>query len=184
MSRKVSAYEVIEKTLIPIFLIWVIFAFQTWGMIDFNLLKTSHNTGLYTIITGSFLHGDIGHIAGNTIPLLVGLAVLAEYYNRHYWKVLIVGTLFPGIIMYFTGHISLGISGLCYAVVFFVMVMGIGSKNKHKFLISIVMFLIYGGLLKGATTLAGYNVAWQSHLSGIICGVILALQAIRKKRKK
>ena len=183
MSKKISAYEVIQKTLGPIFLIWIIFAFQEWGMINFNLLKTSHSIGLYTIFTGSFLHADIGHISGNTASLLIGLAILSKYYNKHYWKILIVGIIFPGTIMLFTGLTSLGISGLCYAVIFFVIIMGIGSKNKHKFLISIMMILIYGPLIRGATTLAGLHVAWQSHLSGIICGVTMALMIIRKKRK-
>jgi len=177
---------VIKKTLIPIAILWIVYALQAAEFIVTKNYMISTDTGIFSIFTGVMLHGDLMHLIGNTVPLLIALPVIARYYKEDFWDILILGTIIPGAIMYTIGINSVGISGLVFAAVWFIIGAGLGSADRTKFLLSIGFLLFYGYTIKGATELAGPGIGYQAHLAGLAVGAILGITKtrIRNNSKK
>jgi membrane associated rhomboid family serine protease len=182
IEKRVSGLEVLIKTLVPVLIIWIIFALQTAGILNGFDYMIHDSNGLWSIVTGALFHGDMSHILGNTVPMLVCLPIIVRYYNKNYESILFYGFLIPSILVYLLDQPSIGISGLGYALVFFVVSAGLFSEDKTKFLMGVAAMFFYGTLLKGATPLAGYGISWQAHLSGLSVGVVLGILSIKIKK--
>ena len=75
--------------------------------------------GLKGILFSPFLHGDIEHLANNSIALLVLLPILRYFYKEQSFVVLFLGIIFSGLGTWLLGRPSyhIGASGLIYALV-------------------------------------------------------------------
>lgn len=163
-------------TIVWFILITVPHILQQLNVIDTNELKTHSSNGIISILTGTFLHGNWNHMAGNLSGILVGTAALKTLHDKMYWQVIFLGTLLPSAFMYISGTPAIGISGLVYAVIWAVITAGIMSKDKFKLLVGIVFGIFYGGSLKGAVPLSPLSrVAWEAHLVGLIVGSCTAI---------
>ena len=68
-------------------------------------------------------------------------------------------------------NVTVGASGLVFGLFAFLLVRGFFNRNWWQILLSVVLFLAYGGILFGILpTVAGF-VSWQAHLGGAIGGV-------------
>ena len=68
-------------------------------------------------------------------------------------------------------NVTVGASGLVFGLFAFLLVRGFFNRNWWQILLSVVLFLTYGGILFGILpTVAGF-VSWQAHLGGAIGGV-------------
>jgi membrane associated rhomboid family serine protease len=182
IEKRVSGLEVCIKTLLPISLMWIVFALQSYGILDINQLATSRANGILSILTGTLAHGDMGHIVGNTIPMLVCIPIIVRHFSKHYNSVMFLGFLIPSALMYYLEMPAVGISGLGYALVFFVASAGLWSEDKTKFFIGVGAMYFYGQFLRGATVLAGRGIAWEAHAAGLAVGVLLGILAIKIKK--
>ena len=71
--------------------------------------------------------------------------------------------------------VTVGASGLVFGLFAFLLVRGFFNRNWWQILLSVVLFMTYGGILFGVLpTVAGY-VSWQAHLGGAVGGVLAAL---------
>lgn len=181
-ETRVSGVEVCIRTLFPVLMLWIVFALQAYSEIDITIFSTHRSNGVWSIITGPILHENISHILGNTVPMLVCLPIIAKYYKQHYHSVLSFGFIIPSVLIYILEMPAIGISGLGYALVFFVISAGMFSEDKTRFIIGVSAMFFYGGLLKGATTLAENGIAWQAHVAGLIVGVLLGILSIKIKK--
>ena len=78
-------------------------------------------------------------------------------------------------------NITVGASGLVFGLFAFLLVRGFFNRHWGQILLSVVLFLAYGGILFGVLpTVAGY-VSWQAHLGGAAGGVIAALLLSRRR---
>lgn len=149
---------------------------QQLGILDTNSLKTHPSNGPLSILTGVFMHGNWAHMAGNLSGMLVGTAALKNIFGNMYWKVVALGILLPSVFVYLKGMPTVGISGLVYAVVWCVIVAGIMSKDRFKFLVGVVFALFYGVSLKGAVPQPEIpRMAWEAHLVGLVVGSCVAI---------
>ena len=133
--------------------------------------------GLIGILTSPLIHGSIQHFIDNAIPLLVLSWALNYFYNQ------ISKQIF--IIIYFTTSIfvwvfargeayHIGASGIIYGLVTFLMMSGIIRKNIHLLAITLLVTFLYGYLVWGIFPYKE-EISWESHMSGAIVGLFLAV---------
>lgn len=159
------------------------FLLQTFGLIPTMEWATHPSNGPISVFTGPLLHGSWRHMFGNLVGMLLGVSILVKFYPRAYGKVMFLGFLLPPYIMYMFESIkSLGISGLVYTVIWFVIVSGLTSNVKEKFYTSIAILFFYGSTLNSAVpTAAIRGIAWQAHLTGICVAMVLVIYYKIKK---
>tara|TARA_R110000822_G_scaffold242061_1_gene371274 strand:- start:1552 stop:2094 length:543 start_codon:yes stop_codon:yes gene_type:complete len=164
-------------------LVIIPFLLQDVGVISTNDWSTQPANGLISILTGSFMHGSYAHMVGNLSGIIIGVSILYNFYYKHYGTVILLGVFVPSMISYFfTGIPTVGISGLVYTLIWFIIVRGLISRDKTRLFLAIGVAVIYGSSLKGAIPQGfGSNIAWQCHLAGVMTGTAIAVWARLKR---
>lgn len=166
-------------------LLWVIEVVDALAdhRLDGYGVEPRDSDGLVGILAAPLLHGGWGHLAANTVPVLVlGFLVLLSGLG-HALGVTAVVWLVAGVGVWFTGPantIHLGASVLVFGWLAFLLVRGFVSRKPSHLGVAIVVFLLYGGALLGV--LPGEpGVSWQGHLFGAVGGVLAALLLIDRR---
>ena len=183
---------------------WIGFLLQNLGLIencDGSLIPLVPE-GLKGVIFSPLLHGNLEHIAGNSIPIAVLFFLLYQFYPKLANNVLFWGWICTGLIVWllppmnFFGQESvysciIGASGIVYMLAFFIFFSGIFRKNKTLLTVALVVALYYGSLIWGIFPEELFykldqpsKISWQAHLSGAIVGLALALIFKNKHREK
>ncbi|UXX78556.1 rhomboid family intramembrane serine protease [Reichenbachiella carrageenanivorans] len=159
------------------FVIWLVFTFQFYSHIDLGFLGVYPRTvkGLVGILTAPLIHGNTQHILSNTLPLLFLGITLFVFYNRIALWVFINCYFLTSILVWFFGRpfYHIGASGVIYGLAFFLIFFGLFRKDFRSLAISIVVVILYGGLVYGMLP-TGSNISWESHAFGAFVGIALA----------
>jgi membrane associated rhomboid family serine protease len=135
--------------------------------------------GLPGIITAPLIHSDFSHLIANSTSLFVLLAVLFYFYKEIAFKIFFLIYLFTDIWIWFGAReaFHIGASGLVYGLVSFLFVSGIIRKNPRLMAITLLVTFLYGSLIWGIFPefFPGRNISWESHLMGLIAGLVLAI---------
>jgi membrane associated rhomboid family serine protease len=136
-----------------------------------------HDTdGLVGVLFAPLLHAGFGHLAANSVPLLVlGFLVLVTGVARGLaataviWIVGGVGTwLFAP-----EGTVHIGASVLVFGFLTYLVLRGFFARRAGQIVIGLVVLFVYGGLLWGV--LPGTpGISWQGHLFGAVGGALAA----------
>lgn len=132
-------------------------------------------SGLKGILFAPLIHSDEGHLYSNlsAFPLLLGM--LAMVYRRNY--LLIFGLLWvsTGVLVWMLarGSYHIGASGVIYAMASFLLFGGIVSHRRANVAVSLVVILLYGGMVWGLLPNQPH-VSWESHLLGGVAGFACA----------
>lgn len=132
--------------------------------------------GLWGVVFAPVLHYGWGHLAANTIPLLVlGFLVMLSGIGRGLtataiiWIVGGLGTWLTGA----SGTIHLGASVLVFGWLAYLITRGLFTRHFGQLALGLLVLLVYGGMLWGV--LPGTpGVSWQGHLFGAVGGVLAA----------
>ena len=138
--------------------------------------------GLVDILTFPLLHASLAHLFSNTLPLIIFGFLVFLSGLRVFLTALAASWLGSGLTVWLIGgyNITVGASGLVFGLFAFLLVRGFLNRHWGEILLSVVLFLAYGGILFGVLpTVAGY-VSWQAHLGGAAGGVIAALLLRRR----
>jgi len=132
--------------------------------------------GLRGIVFSPFLHGSLEHLYNNSIPLLVLIAALRFFYRRLALKVLVYGVLLSGLITWIIGRESyhIGASGLIYVLVSFIFFKGIQTKYYRLVALSLMVVVLYGGMVWYVFPGVEENISWEGHLGGLISGFLFS----------
>ena len=143
--------------------------FSGWG----NVPRSQ--AGLLGILLSPLVHGSFNHLAANTIPLFVLTFSLFFFYRKYPYAIFVLIYLFSGIFVWLTGRGTshIGASGLIYGLAAYLFLSGILSKNIGLLTISLIVALLYGGLIWGIFPVDP-QISWESHLWGAITGFGLA----------
>lgn len=166
--------ELLSYILFVIF-IWVIFFFDRFLPLENFGLIPRHIDGLFGIVAMPFLHADMAHIVGNTLPLFVLLTLLAgSKANSQFIVVAII--LVSGILLWLFGRTALhiGASGLVFGLAGFLIASGILEKRIIPLLVSAVVAFFYGSTLLAGVLPGQEGVSWDGHLLGVIAGILVA----------
>lgn len=185
-QKKSTAQEIKTLlTVVGIFWIVEIIDFVVFkGKLDRFGIQPHSLIGLRGIIFAPFLHGGFGHLIANTIPFLTlgWLTMIQE--TSDFYIVSIVSAIVGGLGVWLfggVGSIHIGASILIYGYLGFLLLRGYFQKNIPSILLSIVVFILYGGLIFGVFP-SQVGVSWQGHLFGFLGGAVAAF-AIAKEKK-
>jgi membrane associated rhomboid family serine protease len=140
--------------------------------------------GLIGVPLAPFLHGDLTHLASNTLPFLVlGALVLVRSLREFVWVTVIV-VLGSGLGAWWlgrTGQVHLGASGLIFGYFGFLVARGLLERTLISLLIAAAVGFLYGGLVWQVFS-SDSHISWQSHLCGLLSGFLSAWLVARKRR--
>jgi membrane associated rhomboid family serine protease len=175
---------ILQSLMYPAILVaimWLVKIFEVIFAMDlthFGLLPLKIN-GLIGILTSPFIHEDFSHLSGNSLPFLVLGSLLFYFYPELAWRVLILVWLMTGawVWTFARGNgIHIGASGIVNGLAAFLFLSGILRREAKLMAITLLITFLYGGLIWGIFPqfFPHMNISWESHLMGIISGVILA----------
>jgi len=140
-------------------------------------------SGLKGVLFSPVLHStsDIMHIVNNTIGMGVISYLLYYFYKEIAFRVLAFSWIFSGTMTWIiaSGGNHIGMSGVIYAVTFFLLMSGLIRKNRILIRLSLGMVFLYGGLIWGIFPIKE-GVSWEGHLGGMLVGLMLSF-VYRKK---
>ena len=133
-------------------------------------------SGLTGVFLAPLIHSSFSHLFANTAPLLIlGTALLYGYPKsaKIVVPVIYIGTgLAVWLFARHTYHI--GASGLTFGFMFFVFTIGAIRWDRRAIALSMVVFLLYGGMIWGIFP-NDPGISYESHFFGAMFGVILAI---------
>lgn len=132
--------------------------------------------GLDGILWAPFLHGGFGHLLANTVPLVVLGSFVALDGPRRLLSVSAVIVVLGGLATWLLARsaVHLGASGLVFGYAGFLLVAGFVEKSIKGIAVAVVVGVLFGGtVLRGITPVSSY-VSWESHLFGLVAGVLAA----------
>lgn len=134
-----------------------------------------HLDGLWGIIFAPFIHGGLSHIVSNTGGIFVLTLVLFWMYREIAWKIWIQSALLDGLLVWLFARSSyhIGMSGVIFALLGFLLSIGLFRRSLKTIIISLVIFFIYGGVVWGVLP-SNPSISWEAHLFGFIVGIGLA----------
>jgi membrane associated rhomboid family serine protease len=158
--------------------IWAIFAFDAF--FDLHLarfgLQPRSLIGLRGILFSPFIHGDLNHIASNSLPLFLLFAGAIYFYRGLAFSVLWKIWLLTGIAVWIFGRDSLhiGASGIVYGLASFMAISGMLRNDTRLLAVSFLTIFLYGGMVWGVLPLFKH-ISWESHLAGALSGIYCAV---------
>ncbi len=133
-------------------------------------------SGLKGIFLSPFIHGSFSHLASNSLPLLVLGTALFYFYRKLAWKVSLLGLVITGIWVWIIARPSfhIGASGILYCLAAFLFASGFIRRHPRLMAISLLVAFLYGSMVWGIFPFREH-VSWESHLMGMLSGVLLAV---------
>lgn len=186
--------KLIRSMMIPallVIIIWVIHLSDAIFSLDLNRfgLYPLQLRGLPGILTCPLLHADFAHLFANTFPLLVLGSFLFYFYRPIAWLILILIWLITGIWVWVFARgegVHIGASGVIYGLASFLFFSGMIRRETALLVITLLVTFLYGGLIWGVFPQFFPNqpISWESHMMGLLSGLILALYYRRQGPQK
>jgi membrane associated rhomboid family serine protease len=173
-------YPAILYAFIIVGLMWIGYLIQMGPFPEFTSygVRPQKTEGLIGILFSPFLHStkDIWHIINNTIGMGIVSYLLYYFYRDVALKVFFISWALSGAITWFIGEGGnhIGMSGVIYAVTFFLLLSGFIRKNNLLIRLSLGMVFLYGSLIWGIFPIKE-GISWEGHLGGFLAGILLAI---------
>jgi membrane associated rhomboid family serine protease len=171
-----------------LWLIWLInlpLLLTSWSLLQYGLQPRTIS-GLAGVFTMPFLHEDVQHLLGNTVPLAVLLFMLAMTRPKAR-RILICLIVLSGVLTWILGFKGpvVGASALIYALTAYLITAGLLERKPASAIAAVLVGALYGGtLFWQLLPTAGTRVAWDAHLLGAVAGALFAWQTLRQKPRK
>jgi membrane associated rhomboid family serine protease len=131
--------------------------------------------GLVGIVCAPFLHADLGHIASNSLSLVILGWYVLERRVRDFALVSILGAVIGGlgIWLFARGGPVVGYSGVIFAYLGYLLGYGFFARRLRYVVGSIVMGIMFGAMLFGVLP-GEEGISWEAHLFGLLTGILAA----------
>jgi len=132
---------------------------------------------LLDIIPSAFMHFGFGHLAANSLPLLVlGFIAALRGIGRYLavaFVVIVVGGL--GVWLFSPAHTNTaGASGLIFGLFGYLLIRGFVDRRALDIVVGVAIGAYYGTSILWGVLPTNTGVSWQGHLFGLIGGVAAA----------
>ena len=155
------------------------------GSLDRLGIRPRTVDGLVGVPLHPLLHLGFGHVALNSIGLLLfgGLVIFRE--ERDFWTAVVLGTLIGGLGVWLFGRpsIHVGASGIVFALFGYLLLTGWFDRSFGAILLSAVVFLLWGSALFGLSPMQ-VGISWEAHLFGFLGGGFAAWVRARRGRAR
>lgn len=184
--KKNDIYTALKSSFFLVCIFWIIEAIQ-WVGFDlgtFGILPRT-SAGSIGILTSPFIHGNWQHLIANTVPFFVLSSFLLAFYKRKAFLYFCLLWITTGVFTWIIGRQAwhIGASGVIYALAAFLVFGGILSRNWKLIFISIIVGVLYSGLVWGVFP-QDERTSWEGHLSGAISGILWAFLCRKGLRAK
>lgn len=146
------------------------------GALDSFGIRPRSADGLDGILLSPLLHGGLGHLANNSVPFVVfGLLVFLSGL-RSFVVATTLSLLVGGLGVWLFGasnSVHIGASGLVFGYLGYLLLRGYFSRSVGAVLVSVLLVVLYGGLLWGLLPFAP-GVSWTGHFFGFLGGALSA----------
>lgn len=146
--------------------------FKTGGVFPREIKTLPH------IFTMPFIHADLGHLTNNIISFFVLSVCLYYFYSEIANRILVFTAITSGLLLWFIGRDAwhIGLSGMVYALSFFLFFSGIIRKHIQLIAISLIVVFLYGNNVWHLFPWQKFDpISWEGHLAGAISGTVFAL---------
>ncbi|MEU8786502.1 rhomboid family intramembrane serine protease [Streptomyces sp. NPDC048637] len=151
--------------------------FATGGALDTFGIAPREPAELADVVPAAFLHFGFGHLAANTLPLLLlGLVAALRSGVRRFLAVALLIILASGLGVWFTAapdSNTAGASGVVFGLFGYLLIRGFIERKPLDIGIGLVVGVLYGSILWGALP-TDSGISWQGHLFGLMGGVLAA----------
>ena len=140
--------------------------------------------GLLGIPLAPFLHGSIGHMASNTVPmLLLGILVALSGTGRLFGTTVVIA-LIGGAGVWRVGRsaVHVGASILIFGYFGYLVAHAIYERSGRAVLLAAITLAIYSGMIWGVLP-QKQHISWEGHLFGFFGG-ISAARLMRTRRRR
>src|SRR5271157_5492225 len=150
------------------------------------LTKPFLNSNYWTILTSIFVHANFLHIFSNMLALyFFGTFCLQLIDDKWFWVVYFIGGIFGNILFLLIGPANsavVGASGAIFAIGGLIAMM---RPNQKVYLYFFIPMPLWVGIALGfGVTVIIPGVAWQSHLGGLIVGLITGFFFRQRERQR
>ncbi len=186
-QSRITAILTVAGMLAAMWVFEILDSFVLLGRLDQQYgLRAWDLQGPWTVFTAPFMHGNLEHLIGNSLPFLVlGALVAFSGLGRFLLTTLII-ILVSGVgVWLFSSPLSLtvGASGLVFGYFGYTVLRGIVERKTIDIVIMICVILFYGTMIWGV--LPQYpGVSWQAHLFGFVGGMLAAYLLPRRERRR
>lgn len=136
--------------------------------------------GVKGIFLSIFIHGDLNHIASNSLPLLILGMMLFFWYKKIAKPVFLWIWLVSGLWLWIGGRNNpnhpvyhIGASTLIYGLAVFLFFSGVFRKNLRLMVVSALVVFLYGSIMWGIFPFKE-EISWEGHLFGALAGLLTA----------
>ena len=168
-------------------ILWLVYVINLVLPVDLRRygLQPQQLDSLAGIVFTPFLHVDLRHLIANSGILFVLLSVSLSFSRKLTFRALWIIVLVGGGLVWLAGNgdaIHVGASGVIFGLIGFLMCLGLFRRDWKALIISLVIFLLYGGILQSLFIYVP-GISWTGHLFGFISGVLAAwwTRAVRKR---
>ncbi|MFD7081126.1 MULTISPECIES: rhomboid family intramembrane serine protease [unclassified Streptomyces] len=133
---------------------------------------------LIGIVAHPFLHFGFGHVASNSVPLLVLGFIAALGGIRRFLAVSALITLAVGIGCWLVAPpntLGAGASGLVFGLFGYVVVRGFVERKPLNAVVGLAVAAVWGGTFLLGVLPTDSGVGWYAHLIGLVAGVATAV---------
>ncbi len=167
----------LQPVLIVVALIWVVEVVNLilgHRLVSLGIMPRSL-VGLIGIPLAPMIHGGIWHAVSNTVPLLILGAFTLAGGKRMFWETTVMVTLIGGVLVWLFARNAyhVGASGLVFGYFGAIMARAVIERSIIAIAVAMATVMAYGGLLWGVLPLRSYYVSFESHLFGLIAGVLV-----------
>ncbi|MCY0937441.1 rhomboid family intramembrane serine protease [Streptomyces sp. H34-S4] len=163
-------------------LLWLIEAVDhvTGHALDAYGITAREADSLTAIPLAPFLHFGFGHVASNTVPLLVLGFVTALSGIGRFLAVCAAIILADGFAVWLISpphSITAGASGLIFGLFGYLLIRGFVERSPLGVAVAVVIAAVWGTTFLAGALPTDSMVSWQAHLFGLLAGASVALLA-------